>query len=344
MPDPIFALLAGLLILVIIFVLFRPKQGLIFRWQRMRKMSMRVLNEDALKHIHNMELKHQPPTLESVAGALQISVDQAADLLADMEQQELITWQNGRSHLSPAGRAYALQVIRSHRLWERYLAEETGYHEAEWHDLAEVYEHTSSPEAINELAARLGHPRYDPHGDPIPTTDGQLVVKDEQPLTAIELDQVARIVQLEDEPEAVFAQLVAEGLYPGTLIRVTGKSPQRIQFWANGDEHVLAPIVAANISVQAMPEAELEQLVEYETLSSLKPGQQAQIKALSPRLRGAERRRMMDLGLLPGTHIEAAMISPSGDPTAYRVRGALIALRKEQAALIDINREMEMVK
>jgi len=344
MPDPIAALVAGIFLIVVVFVLFRPERGLVTRWQRMRQISLRVLSEDALKHIHSMELKNQPPTLESIAGALQIRADQAADLLADMEQQELVTWQNGRSHLTPAGRAYALQIIRSHRLWERYLAEETGYHEAEWHDLAERYEHTSSPEDVNEMSARLGHPRFDPHGDPIPTTDGQLVVRGDKPLTALGLDQAARMVHIEDEPEAVYAQIVAEGLYPGIVVRVTEKSPQRIRFWANGDEHVLAPIVAANISVQPLPEEELQPAVEYEHLSGLKPGQQAQVKALSPRIRGAERRRMLDLGLLPGAQIEATMVSPSGDPTAYRIRGALIALRKDQADLIDITRNLEIVK
>ncbi|RME45954.1 MAG: ferrous iron transport protein A [Caldilineae bacterium] len=57
--------------------------------------------------------------------------------------------------------------------------------------------------------------------------------------------------------------------------------------------------------------------------------------------RGAERRRLMDLGILPGTLIRAEMVSPSGDPTAYRIRGALIALRKEQADRIYITRATE---
>ncbi|MCB0153338.1 MAG: ferrous iron transport protein A [Anaerolineae bacterium] len=57
--------------------------------------------------------------------------------------------------------------------------------------------------------------------------------------------------------------------------------------------------------------------------------------------RGAERRRFMDLGILPGTVITAEMISPSGDPTAYRVRGAVIGLRREQANLIQITRNVE---
>ena len=71
------------------------------------------------------------------------------------------------------------------------------------------------------------------------------------------------------------------------------------------------------------------------------PGQQGQVVALSPRIRGVERRRMMDLGILPGVVIGAELVSPSGDPTAYRIRGAMIALRREQAQLINIQRMVE---
>ena len=67
-------------------------------------------------------------------------------------------------------------------------------------------------------------------------------------------------------------------------------------------------------------------------------GEHGQIVGLSPRCRGPERRRMMDLGILPGTVVTAELISPSGDPTAYRIRDALIALRVEQAQLINISR------
>jgi DtxR family Mn-dependent transcriptional regulator len=72
------------------------------------------------------------------------------------------------------------------------------------------------------------------------------------------------------------------------------------------------------------------------TLAALKPGQQGVVMRLSPQCRGPERRRLLDLGILPGTVITAEMVSPGGDPTAYRIRGALIALRREQARLIYI--------
>ena len=102
---------------------------------------------------------------------------------------------------------------------------------------------------------------------------------------------------------------------------------------------MLAPIVAANVSVVPLPG--LEVLVEQsavEHLSDLKPGEKAVVSGLSPTCRGTERRRFLDLGILPGTAVEAEMISPSGDPTAYRVRGALLALRREQAEYIRITR------
>ena len=69
-----------------------------------------------------------------------------------------------------------------------------------------------------------------------------------------------------------------------------------------------------------------------QTLNSIKPGQTAIVKALESE--GLERRRLMDLGLLPGTQVEVELTSPLGDPTAYLVRGTLVALRKEQAARI----------
>ena len=127
-------------------------------------------------------------------------------------------------------------------------------------------------------------------------------------------------------------------------IRVIEKTPTRIRFWANGNEHVLAPIVAANISVVEMP-SNLESATDIlpassQRLNSLQLGETAEVVAISRKCRGAERRRFMDLGILPGTAITAEMRSPGGDPTAYIIRDALIALRSEQASLIQIKKQI----
>jgi DtxR family Mn-dependent transcriptional regulator len=140
----------------------------------------------------------------------------------------------------------------------------------------------------------------------------------------------------------VYAQLVAESLWPGTQLRLIEKSPQRVRFWANGDEHVLAPIVADNISVAPVSApVELFESAPDARLADLEPGQAAHVVSISPGSRGIERRRLLDLGILPGTRVQVEMTSPSGDPTAYRIRGALIALRREQASHIHITPQEE---
>ena len=246
--------------------------------------------------------------------------------------------------LTHTGRRYALQIIRAHRLWEKYLANETGFDEEEWHDQADRLEHKLPPEETDALATRLGYTTHDPHGDPIPTADGEIVLHGGLPLNSMSLDQPVRFVHIEDEPEAVYAQLLAEGLYPGMRMRLLERSPQRVRFWANGDEHLLAPIVAANISVVPITPELHEETMEGVPLSVLLPGHKGEVLELLPRLRGAERRRLMDLGILPGTIITAEMNAPGGDPTAYRIRGALIALRKEQANLIQITKLQEAIQ
>lgn len=74
--------------------------------------------------------------------------------------------------------------------------------------------------------------------------------------------------------------------------------------------------------------------IEHIPLAHVKTGQKARIVRLSDACQGVERRRLLDLGFVPHTDVAVEMISPSGDPTAYRVRGAQIALRREQASLI----------
>ncbi len=346
MPDPLLALTIGVLLVAAGLVVFWPGRGLYHRWQAAGRVNDRVRTEDALKHIHKCEMRGRRPTLESVAGALGVSTDDAAALLSRMQALGLVNAASGDYALTPQGRDAALHIIRAHRLWESYLADQTGFDEQEWHQQAERLEHDLRPEEVEALAAQLGRPTHDPHGDPIPDPDGRYVYHGGRPLPAMGLDIPARIVHIEDEPETVYAQLVAEGLYPGMDVRLVEVSPTRVRFWANGDEHLLAPLLAANISVRPVEaiapatSAKIE-LSSAGTLAALRPGQQGQVVAISPRCRGAERRRMMDLGILPGATIAAELVSPSGDPTAYRIRGAMIALRREQAQLINIQRMTE---
>jgi DtxR family Mn-dependent transcriptional regulator len=332
MVDPAVAIFIAVGMLIVGFILFRPRRGLLSSWRRSLRSNERVRREDALKHIYHCEMSARHPSLESLAGALNLSMNEVVPLIADMENAELVTQREGTIQLTQNGRESALHILRAHRLWERYLADQTGYPQMEWHDQADHIEHRLSPEQMDDLAARLGFPTYDPHGDPIPDAGGDWVDHGGIPLNTAALNQPLRIVHIEDEPATVYAQIVAEDLYPGMSLRVMEISPRRVRFWAGGDEHLLAPIVAANISVR--PVESEEQLLEGQPLADLNPGDRAQVVGITPTIRGLERRRLLDLGILPGTVILAEFKSPQQDPTAYRLRDSLIALRDDQARSI----------
>jgi DtxR family Mn-dependent transcriptional regulator len=315
-------------------LLFWPATGMAWRWRRSLAATDRVQIEDALKHLWDGEYRQRPATLESLAGALGLSGRAAADLVDRLGRLELLRHDQQALTLTPEGRREALRVIRIHRLWERYLADETGLDAREWHAHAERREHGTSPQQAEAMSATLGHPRFDPHGDPIPMPTGDLPPHRGHPLTALADDGVAEILHIEDEPEAVFAQIVALGLMPGMQVRVLERSPQRLRIQADTEEVVLAPVVAANITVLPIDPAVVPESLAR--LTTLVPGESAEVVALAPTCRGAQRRRLLDLGVVPGTTVSSELASPSGDPTAYRIRGALIALRRDQAAQIYI--------
>jgi DtxR family Mn-dependent transcriptional regulator len=325
------------IIAITLAVLLRPRSGLLWKWLRSRRATERVRIEDALKHLYDCEYAQGEATLESLAGALEIGRDQAARLTTRLETLGLLSANDRRLKLTSEGRSYALRVIRIHRLLERYLAERTGVDETEWHKRADQLEHRMTAAEAEALSVQLGNPSFDPHGDPIPTAGGVMPMRRGVPLSALKAGAIARIVHVEDEPDEVYAQLVAARLSAGVTVRVLESKPDRIQIEADLQEHVLAPVVAANLTVEPLSDV-AERVLPDSRLSSLAVGQQATVVDLSPSCRGPERRRLLDLGLVPGTVVRAELSSIGGDPVAYRIRGAMIALRKTQADLIHVKR------
>lgn len=335
--HPGITLLIGISGLLALAAAFWPQKGLLARIARGRLNTQRVLLEDALKFFFDCEYKNISCRLNSIAGSLHISADSATRLLSRLRSMGLIQLQEDSFRLTDAGRSYALRIIRVHRIWERYLADETSIGQMEWHGEADLKEHHLSLEAADQLAAQMGNPVFDPHGDPIPSARGELPAYTGQPLSALKEGDIARIIHIEDEPRAIYAQIVALGLYPGMQVYVMDITEERIQFAANGEECVLAPFFAANITVEKLSAREPIQQ-KAELLSSLKAGESATIKGLSANCRGQQRRRLMDLGIVPGAQITASFRSASGDPVAYRVLGTTVAIRRSQADNIFIER------
>ncbi len=329
LPVMVWTVLLILSALGLLVAVLMPRRGLMAWSRRFREARRRALAEDALKHLHNAEWAGRPATVEELAGALGLSHDAAVRLVMRMQEAGWIQSAVPRLHLTPAGERIALQIIRAHRLWEQYLVHEARMPLPSVHAAAHRLEHYSSPETLDALEAAMGHPMVDPHGDPIPTARGEMASPAGRPITEWPLNTLARVVHLEDEPAAVFAQLVAAGLSPGQLLRVIAADERRLVLSDGQDTITLAPVVAANIFVDAAPE-ELA-AARLRRLTDLASGEQAVVRAIEPALQGFTRRRLLDLGLTPGAVITRETTGLFGDPVAYRVRGSLIALRREQA-------------
>lgn len=342
MGSPIVIILSFLVLTGAAVVLWWPGFGVLTRGTA-RVTRTRIHTEDALKHIYHGETSGHTVAVPSVAGALGVSQNRAVEVVDRMQAAGLVSLRDGRLLLTDEGNRYALQVIRAHRLWERYLADETGVHPTEWHSRAERREHTMTPEEADDLATKLGHPRFDPHGDPIPTAEGAIKDMAIMPLAKLEVGDRAVVMHVEDEPEVVYSQLVAMGIYVGMVARAIEKSDRRIVLESDAGRLVIAPLLAPNISVRRLDVVEAaESEAPAMTLAELEAGEVAVVDRISPACRGIERRRLMDLGIVPGTHVEFERRGLSGGLSAYRVRGTLIALREEQAAMISIRSAEEV--
>lgn len=336
-PNPANALLAFAVAVTLVCILLWPNRGLFWQWLRTRNARQRVLIEDALKHLYDCQYHRRLATLQSLSGVLGISGNRAFELLVLLESLGLVRSTNEGPELTADGCRYAFQVVRTHRLWEQYLADHTGVAAAMWHREADNCEHLLTRDEVEDLAEKLGNPRFDPHGDAIPSATGEIAPAVGQPLISLNPKDLATIVHVEDEPAAAYSELVARNLVPGMRIQMIENSSERVRFFADGEEQTLHPVAAANLTVVVFP-ADDNGIPAVERLSALQPGEKGTVDHISPACRGIQLRRLLDLGFVPGTVVETELRSPSGEPTAYRVRGSLIALRKQQAGQICVRR------
>ena len=130
--------------------------------------------ENYLKTIFKLQEQSGEIVINSdLARALEVHSASVTDMLKKMARKKLIHYEKSRGvRLTEKGKQVAIVIIRKHRLWELFLVEKLGFKWDEVHEIAEQLEHIDSEPLINRLDAYLGHPKSDPHGDPIPNADG----------------------------------------------------------------------------------------------------------------------------------------------------------------------------
>lgn len=302
-------------------------------WQSWQRARQRERVEDALKFLLDEQASGRSVTYAELAQSLRLSQRQASHLSETIQAQGLVLVKDQALQLTPEGERWALQIVRAHRLWERYLADEARLPLGQIHTLAHRREHGMTPSEIDILDATLGHPLNDPHGDPIPDASGKFRPgANGSVLTGWQVGQRGQVVHLEDEPPLAFAQILAVGIKLGQVLHVLESSPERIALSDGEHEYTLAPEVANSIFLE--PVAEKVIAPNVIPLSKLPSHLQAEIVELDNNCQGYTRRRFLDLGLTPGSNIYPELDNFFGDPRGYRIRGTMIALRKDQAAQI----------
>jgi DtxR family Mn-dependent transcriptional regulator len=127
--------------------------------------------------------------------------------------------------LTVAGERVALEVIRHHRLLELYLAEALGMPWDRVHEEAEVLEHAISPELSELIARKLGDPKRDPHGDPIPSAGGEIEERPTRPLAELEPPARGTFVRVSDSDPEALRYLSQRGIAPGDAFEVVERQP-----------------------------------------------------------------------------------------------------------------------
>jgi DtxR family transcriptional regulator, Mn-dependent transcriptional regulator len=336
--NPAFLLIVFSTIVVILYFLFRPNRGLYFLLRKTYKSNQRTAIEDILKLLYHNQISNNSLNTKDLTNSLKYSNSLLIESINKMIANNLIYMEGDSFKLSKSGNEYALRIIRAHRLWEKFLSEKTGFEKEEWHERAEKKEHELTIEETNQLSALLGNPKFDPHGDPIPTSTGKIATKTGVPLSTLEVDTVGRIIHIEDEPEIIYKQILAENIHLDSQIRVVENNATRVVFHSEGEKFVLAPIVAGNITVSLLKKKTFDE-ENVARLSSLKENETAHIVGLSKECRGENRRRLLDLGFVKGAKVGIDLLNPLGDPKAFLIKGTAIALRNNQASKILIKKD-----
>lgn len=182
--------------------------------------------EDFLKKVYTLQQSMERVSTNALADALSITAPSVTDMAQRLVEEGTIDYRKYKGiRLTADGEQVALNILRRHRLIELYLVQGLGYELHEVHDEAEALEHTVSDRFIAAIATKLGHPEFDPHGDPIPDLEGVMPIRELQPLSTLPLDTPARICRFITENPEMLQHTQERGLIMGTELEMLARDP-----------------------------------------------------------------------------------------------------------------------
>ncbi|MBK9271018.1 MAG: metal-dependent transcriptional regulator [Saprospiraceae bacterium] len=187
-------------------------------------MQLTNTEENYLKAIYKISERtsDQNSSTNAIASEIGTTAASVSDMLRKLADKGLVHYEKyyGAS-LTKEGLKNALQLIRKHRIWEVFLHDALHFSWDEIHEMAEELEHVRSEELINRLEVFLGHPKFDPHGDPIPSQSGSFTYRPQVPLSNIKSkDITVSILGVKNSDQEFLKFLDSLDIKPGVVLRV----------------------------------------------------------------------------------------------------------------------------
>jgi DtxR family transcriptional regulator, Mn-dependent transcriptional regulator len=183
-----------------------------------------VSEENYIKTIFHLQQHHDTVTTNAVAKELKTSAASVTDMMKKLKIKKLLHYEAYRGFkLSSDGRKVAVGIIRRHRLWEFFLAEKLKFNWDEVHAIAEELEHVSSKKLIDKLDEYLDFPKFDPHGDPIPDSNGKIESNKQFCITALPLSKSAVVCRVQNQSVEMLYLLKHKKIALGTNLEIKKK-------------------------------------------------------------------------------------------------------------------------
>ena len=180
--------------------------------------------ENYLKTIFHLQTKDDNVTTNELAEKLHTKPASITDMMKKLKTRKLVNYQPYQGfRLTPEGKKVALSIIRRHRLWEYFLAEKLKFNWDEVHEVAEQLEHVSDKKLIDKLDEYLAFPKFDPHGDPIPDTNGKMETGKQINLSALPVNKPAKVCFIANQSELLVEHLNEKKINIGASIIIKRK-------------------------------------------------------------------------------------------------------------------------
>ncbi len=211
--------------------------------------------ENYLKAIYQLsEGDRKEVSTNAISEYLDTRPASVSDMIRKLAEKELIHYKKYKGvRLTKEGLMLALQVLRKHRLWEVFLVKKLGFNWDEVHDVAEQLEHIQSPLLVKKLDEFLGHPSFDPHGDPIPTESGEMPGMLQVPLSDTELDGPFVVIGVKDSSTEFLQHLDSLGIRLGLKLQIQERAVYDGSITLEADSRIISVSkeVAENLFVSS---------------------------------------------------------------------------------------------